>query len=173
MCIRSNLTGKIHLSNNFSCPCSKKPRINTAAVADQKQALLYLHSSSLVPRMLRYMVKQNTTSSSYHSTHFSCASYFYSSRFCPGSHKLLHMGGYGKGFCLLKQMAILPCSLLPEILLFFLTQDGIVKAHLVTAGVCRFAFSDILFLAQLHCLRYELVTEHRVVLVRRCCLGGQ
>jgi len=70
-------------------------------------------------------------------------------------------------------MTILPCLVLPEILLSFLTWDGMVKAQLVTAGVCRFAFSGILFLAQMHCLRCELVTEHRGVLVRRCCLGGE
>lgn len=68
-------------------------------------------------------------------------------------------------------MALMPCSLLPEILLLFLTWDGTVKAQLVTAGVCSFAFSDIPFLAQLHCLRCELVAERRVVLVRRWILS--
>lgn len=80
------------------------------------------------------------------------------------------MGGCGKGDCLPKQVAIVLCSLLLEILLFSLTRDGMLKAQPATAGVFRFVFSDILFLAQLHCLSCELAAEH---LVRRCCLGGE
>lgn len=58
----------------------------------------------------------------------------------------------------------------PEILLLSLTRDGMVKAQPAAADVFRFVFSDILFLAQLHCLRCELAAEH---LVRRCCLGEE
>lgn len=83
---------------------------------------------------------------------------------------LLSMGGCGKGDSLPKQAAILPCWQLPEIPLPPLTGHGVVKAQPATAGVFRFVFSDMLFLAQLRCLRCELAAEH---LVRRCCLGGE
>lgn len=45
-----------------------------------------------------------------------------------------------------------------------------VKAQRATAGLCSFAFSATLLLAQLDCLRCELANEHRGSLVRRCCL---
>lgn len=83
---------------------------------------------------------------------------------------LLPIGGCGKGDSLPKQGAILLCWQLPETLLLPLTGDGMVKAQPAPAGVFRFVFSDILFLAQLHCLRCELAAE---LLVRRCCLGGE
>lgn len=48
-----------------------------------------------------------------------------------------------------------------------------VKAQIATAGLCRFAFSAVLFLSQLHCLRCEFGDEHSESLVRRCCLGEE
>lgn len=134
----------------------EKPWINMVTVADQKQTLLYLYSASLVPGVLTHAVKENTSSSSYHSTHSFCL--FLQLQVLP---QLPQAPSHGRlwerilGFCLPEQMATMPRSVLPEILLFFLTWDTVENAQLVTAGVCRFAFSDILFLAQLHCLRCD------------------
>lgn len=94
------------------------------------------------------MVKQNGSSSCYHSIQFSCASYFYSSRSCPHSCWFLHVGSY-RLFCLPKQTAIMLCSVLPKIFLFMMW-DIMVKAQRVTVSVCRFAFSATLFLTQMY-----------------------
>lgn len=128
-----------------------KPWINTATVADQKQACLYLYSASLVPRVLRHTVRWNISSSSYHSTHLLFL--FLQLQVLPQLPQTpSHWSLWGR--ILLPKAdghhAMLTASQDPPFL-----PDSMENAQLVTAGVCRFAFSDILFLAQLHCLRCD------------------
>lgn len=101
---------------------------------------------------------------------FSHASYFCSSRLCPASCWPLDMEGYRTGFCVPLQMAIMsaPHSSRFSCSSWCGTLYG--KSPESNAGLCSFAFSTTLFLAQLDCLRCELANEHRGSLVRRCCL---